>query len=290
MTFRNCINEGINELEKAGVIENRVDAWILFENAFNIDRKEFLLCQNEIIPNEANVQRNNYYRSIELRKKRIPVQYIIGEQEFMGIKFKVNENVLIPRLDTEILVNEILNDCQLERYNSKELKVLDICTGSGCIGISLKLLGESLEVTCTDISDKALDVAKENIKNLGAEVNIIRGDLFEACSGKIYDIIVSNPPYIKSLVIEGLEPEVKDNEPMLALDGMEDGLFFYKKIIAQAKNYMVDLGKIYFEIGHDQGKEVKNLLEAAGFVNIEIIRDMAGLDRVIKAIMKAVDN
>jgi protein-(glutamine-N5) methyltransferase, release factor-specific len=287
MTFRNCLNEGMNALEKIGIVESRVDAWILFENAFNIDKKNFLLCQNEIIPNEANEQCDNYYRFIEFRKKRIPVQYIIGEQEFMGIKFKVNENVLIPRQDTEILVNEILNDCKLEQHNTKELKVLDLCTGSGCIGISLKLLGEFLEVNCADISDKALDVAKENIKKLCAEVNIIKGDLFERCSGKIYDIIVSNPPYIKSLVIEGLEPEVKDNEPILALDGMEDGLFFYKKIIAQAKNYMTDLGRIYFEIGHDQGDDVKYLLEIAGFTNIEIIKDMAGLDRVVKAIIKA---
>ena len=220
-----------------------------------------------------------YEAAINKRMERIPLQHITGEQEFMGLTFRVNEHVLIPRQDTEILVEEILKDMQ------DYCRILDMCTGSGCILISLLHYNNWCEGVGVDISSMALQTAEENGKKLLAEEKRpvwLESNLFEKVEGK-FDIIVSNPPYIRSDVIDTLMPEVKDHEPMNALDGTEDGLYFYREIVKQAPEYLKKEGKLYFEIGHDQGADVSELLRQAGYKEIHVVKDYAGLDRVVYA-------
>lgn len=259
-----CILSG-NNIEEA-----EIDAWYLMEYVFHISRVDYLLESNKEI-NEIDYEK--YIACIEQRAKHIPLQHIIGVTEFMGLEFFVNENVLIPRQDTECLVEEVM---KVASHKS----VLDMCTGSGCIITSLSKLCNLKEAVGVDISEKALEVAKKNIEKHSVNVELIESNLFDKIERR-FDIIVSNPPYIKSHIIENLMPEVREHEPILALDGMEDGLYFYKKIIKDAKDYLTEHGMIFFEIGHDQGREVKDLLEASNFSSIKIIKDLAGLDRVV---------
>ena len=213
---------------------------------------------------------------VSRRKQRIPLQHLTGEQEFYGYPFYVNEHVLIPRQDTEVLVEEAL------KRKREGMKVLDLCTGSGCILLSiLKNLKQGTGVGI-DISEQALEVARRNAKRLGLEAatTFVLSDLFEKAQGP-YDMIVSNPPYIETEEIAQLMPEVRDHEPRLALDGMSDGLYYYRSIVSQCRDYLKEDGALLFEIGAGQGAAVSELLKEAGFMSVQVIKDLAGLDRVV---------
>ena len=276
MTLKELLKWGENRLLESGVLEFLVDAWRLLEDTFDIDKNYYILNCNENIDNMFDSDEVSKFKSkIEKRCTRLPLQYITGSQEFMGLDFFVNENVLIPRQDTETLVLEVLN-----RIN-KDSDILDMCTGSGCIILSIcKLSKYNIRATGVDISNKALEVAKKNADNLGIEINYIESNLFDKIDGK-YDIIVSNPPYIRTEEIEKLMPEVKEFEPLGALDGQEDGLFFYREIIEKSDEYLKAGGYLFFEIGYDQGLDVYKMMENKGFSELNIVKDLAGLDRVI---------
>lgn len=279
MKYRELFASGRAYLAAHGVPEADTDAWLLFEYVTGIDRAHYFLKQEDICDSDW---RSAYERLVRERAKRIPLQHLTGQQEFMGFSFRVNRDVLIPRQDTELLVTEALKRVQ------KDSDVLDMCTGSGCIAISLqKLTNAATENSvkngryrAVDLSEEALAVAEDNAKHLGADVKFIRSDLFEKVTG-VYDCIVSNPPYIRSTEIPGLMPEVAEHEPVLALDGKEDGLYFYRKITEEAGRYLKRGGWLLFEIGFDQGEEVSRLLKEQGYTEIEVKKDLAGLDRVV---------
>lgn len=276
MTLSGLLREGRGALQAAGIPEWDLDAWYLLEYAAHCTKNEyFLRPEKEVLPQEKQL----YRTLIRKRSAHIPLQYLTGSQEFMGLSFFVDENVLIPRQDTEILVEEAL------RALGSGMRVLDVCTGSGCILLSLLKLCAGLEGTGTDLSEKALQVAGENARRLGVEASFVQGDLFEPVSGK-YDCIVSNPPYIASREVDVLMEEVRDHEPRMALDGGEDGLYFYRKIAAQSPKYLKDRGRIFLEIGFDQGEAVAGLL-APAFDEVRIVQDLAGLDRVVCGILRS---
>ncbi len=269
-TYYKELQRGRKFLKDNGIEEADVDAWHLLSHVLEIDRAYFFIHRDEKMP-EDKIE--TYQELLNERVKNIPVQYITGKQEFMGLEFQVNENVLIPRQDTEILVEEVLKVCHGKT-------VLDLCTGSGCIIISLAKLGKVKEATASDISYKALEVARLNAINHNVSINFIESDLFEKIDGE-YDIIVSNPPYISSKDMEDLMAEVKDYEPRLALDGSDDGLLYYRRIVKVARRHLKDNGLIFFEIGYNQGEEVQDLLRREGFVDISLYKDLAGLDRLV---------
>ncbi|MBE5944151.1 MAG: peptide chain release factor N(5)-glutamine methyltransferase [Lachnospiraceae bacterium] len=282
MTFRELIIYGQDMLKNAGILDFENDTKVLLMYCFNLNYTELMVKLLEEVPEE---KLQYFQECIDKRIKHIPCQHITGVQEFMGYEFKVTPDVLIPRQETEILVEESLTAMN----QSVSCKALDMCTGSGCIGISFflerKSKGFDADVTLADISKEALEVANYNNKNLNADCKIIITDLFENITEK-YDIIMSNPPYIKTSDIEELMDEVKLYDPRLALDGYEDGLHFYKKIIKEARNYLNYEGKLFFEIGHDQHKDVERLLIDAGYSDIILKKDYAGLDRVVIATYK----
>ncbi len=265
---------GKDRLEKAGVEEAPLDARLLLEYVCGTDRNTLLAHGDREISEE---ECRKYEECIARREKRVPLQHITGEQEFMGITFLVNENVLIPRQDTEILVEEVLKELH------DGMSILDICTGSGCILLSLLQYSNDCEGTGTDLSAKALEIAKENGRRLGKTPVFLESDLFEKVEGR-YDVIVSNPPYIPTEVIPTLMPEVREYEPEGALDGKEDGLYFYREIVRQAGEYLNRGGRLFFEIGCGQAAQVSALLEEAGYKEIEVVKDFAGLDRVVSGI------
>ena len=213
--------------------------------------------------------------AVQKRLKHIPLAYIFGKSYFYGREFKVNENVLIPRQDTEILIEKISEDIKLKQ---NKVDVLDIGTGSGAIAVTIQK-ETGANVLAIDVSEKAIEIAKHNANKLEAKVDFVLSDLFENVSGK-FDFIVSNPPYIETDVIETLEDEVRLNEPILALDGGEDGLDFYKKIIKEAPKYLKKGGKLYFEIGYNQAEALKNLMKNM-FYNIKVYKDYGNNDRVV---------
>lgn len=289
LKMREILAEAEEELFQAGIEEAGNDAWLLFEAVFETDRAHYFLIMNEQISDIENGTKlyEKYKNIISLRCQRIPLQYITGHQVFMGIDFLVNENVLIPRQDTEILAEQTLKVCEgfsMKKNDTEALHILDMCTGSGCIAVSLKKLSKiPLYVTAVDLSEKALMTAKENAIRNCCEIEFIQGDLFENLNGRKFDIIVSNPPYIKSADISGLMEEVRDYEPLMALDGAEDGLKFYRRITENAKNFLNSEGHILYEIGCWQAEDVAGILKEHGFVNIQIFRDLAGLNRVAAA-------
>jgi release factor glutamine methyltransferase len=223
-----------------------------------------------------------YFDAIDKRITHYPLQYIIGEWEFMGLPFKVNENVLIPRQDTEVLVEKAFKVVENElNINDKNVSVMDMCTGSGCIGISVAFKYKNINVVCADISKEALEVAKENARMNNVEnISFVESDLFRNITGK-YDIIIANPPYIASAECEKLMPEVKNYEPRIALDGDIDGLKFYRNIIEQSKEFLNENGYILFEIGYNQREDVVELLRENGYIDIEALKDLSGNDRVV---------
>lgn len=282
MTLHQLLGEGVSSLEKAGDPEAGLDARRLLLEAFHLDTVHFLMNRMQPLSQTREVEAatDRYREMIKKRSRRIPLQHILGSQDFMGLTFKVNEHVLIPRQDTETLAELVLQE-----QKDRKKKVLDLCTGSGCIAISLEVLGGYEDVTAVDLSAEALKVARDNAERLlgrDRTIRFLQGDLFDCVEGS-FDIITANPPYIATEVIRGLAPEVRDYEPRMALDGDEDGLSFYRRIAAQARGRLNPGGCVYLEIGHDQGRAVKDLLEAAGFENIRIVKDTPGLDRVVYA-------
>ena len=348
--WADVLNYGKKILKNAGIVEADLDAWYLFEQSFGISRAQYFLCAREnIVGSTAQkiaVQEQHgdllesgnaldcaelwlkeklsaYENALKKRADRIPLQQIIGQQEFMGLSFFVNEHVLIPRQDTETLVELVLQE-----QKDKDISILDMCTGSGCIAVSLKKLGGYAHVEGADISEESLKVAKRNSEEI-LENNDVNNDAVSSRTEQIqnctnltnnqnkqdnseermvseasklsqagvtfrhsdmfsnfpeteqFDVIVSNPPYIPSAVIEELEPEVRDHEPRGALDGTADGLYFYRILAEECAKHLTPGGHVYFEIGYDQGMAVKELLDNHGFKDTRVIQDLAGKDRVV---------
>lgn len=348
--WADVLNYGKKILKNAGIVEADLDAWYLFEQSFGISRAQYFLCAREnIVGSTAQkiaVQEQHgdllesgnalecaelwlkeklsaYEHALKKRAARIPLQQIIGQQEFMGLSFFVNEHVLIPRQDTETLVELVLQE-----QKDKDISILDMCTGSGCIAVSLKKLGGYAHVEGADISEEALKVAKRNSEEI-LENNDVNNDAVNSRTEQIqnctnltnnqnkqdnseermvsevrrvsqtgvtfrhsdmfssfreteqFNVIVSNPPYIPSAVIEELEPEVRDHEPRGALDGTADGLYFYRILAEECAKHLTPGGHVYFEIGYDQGAAVKELLDIHGFKDTRVIQDLAGKDRVV---------
>jgi release factor glutamine methyltransferase len=286
LTLDLLLTEGIKVLSEAGVEEASLDARYLLLEAFDTDMTHFILDRYRTVTEEETVLKriNRYRLMIEKRSQRIPLQQITGSWEFMGLEFYVNEHVLIPRQDTETLVELVLKD-----FEGSKPVVLDMCTGSGCIAISLAKIGGFDSVTGVDISKEALIVARRNLDALlgSGGVTLLESNLFEALGlEQKFDVIVSNPPYIPTEIIKGLQPEVRDFEPMLALDGREDGLFFYRQLVSDGRRFLNPGGSVYFEIGYDQAEAVSGLFIDAGFAEIRVVKDAAGLDRVVCAVLK----
>ena len=270
MQIKELVDRSLKKLSNAEVEDFRNKFFILAEKKLNLS-KEVILSHGD---NEIDVDK---YEMLEpyLDKiiEGIPVQYLVNEQEFYGLKFFVNENVLIPQPDTEIIVEEALN------IISDGDRVLDLCTGSGVIGVTIANK-KNANVVASDISKKALEVAKINADNLGdSKVTLVESNLFENIEGK-FNVIVSNPPYIKKDVIRTLSKEVQ-NEPIIALDGGIDGLDFYKKIVEEAINYLEDGGYLLLEIGYDQKEEVLNLVINKNYKDIRVRKDLSNNDRVV---------
>ncbi len=275
MTYHEALKLGEKVLETASIVEAKLDAWLLLEMVCKIDRSFYYLHMEDDLLEE---QVSEYEIALKKRAEHVPLQYIVGETEFMGLKFKVNSSVLIPRQDTETLVEEAL------KVITPGMRVLDLCTGSGCIIVSILHNVADVEGYAIDISKQALNVAKENAKLNGVAVNFERSDLFDNVTGT-FDVIVSNPPYIPSLEVVKLMPEVGSFEPLEALDGKEDGLYFYREIIASCKEYLKPEGRILFEIGYDQGEAVQTMLLDAGFKEVCVIKDLAHNDRVVTGML-----
>lgn len=310
LSYEQAYKWGAEQLREAEIAEAELDARLLLEYVCDTDRNTLLAHGGREVSAEEN---DNYVNLISERKKHKPLQHLTGVQEFMGLEFYVNSNVLIPRQDTEILVEEVM------RRLHDGMHILDMCTGSGCILLSLLYYSNDCTGIGVDISGEALAVAERNAEKINERkkkeerkelrFRFLQGNLFDALKQQNesmaktdaeinaepegtpaipgqFEMIVSNPPYIRRDVIDTLMPEVKDHEPLLALDGKKDGLYFYREILKQAKEYLTRGGELFFEIGHDQGQTVKELMEAAGFDEVEVIQDFAGLDRVVHGIRR----
>lgn len=301
MTYGELYRRGRDALEAAGVPEAELDARLLLEWVCGTDRSDLLAHGDR---ERSAGEQEEYERLIAGRKGRIPLQHLTGVQAFMGLEFAVDGHVLVPRQDTEVLVEEALRNLH------DGMRILDMCTGSGCILISLLHYSNDCRGVGADISGEALAVARGNAERLlgasacawmrdGTEVldgcgaddppcaedrqgriSFIESDLFHGIEGR-FDIIVSNPPYIRSGEIPGLMPEVREHEPVLALDGGEDGLAFYRRILEGCRAHLCGGGMLFLEIGYDQGEAVSGLLEEAGFLEVAVVKDYAGLDRVV---------
>lgn len=273
MTINEIIKNGIIKLKENNIEEPLLKIRILIASVLN-KSKEYVMAHSEDKLNEDNEKK--ILEGIEQLRNYVPIQYITNNQEFMKLNFLVNQNVLIPRSDTEILVEEIINT-----YKNSKVKILDMCTGSGCIAISLKKYMQNSEVYGIDISKEALEVARLNAKNNNVDVKFKCSDMFTNIKNRDFDVIVSNPPYIKKKVIDTLDKEVK-KEPVIALDGGEDGLYFYKKIIKEAFNFLKDNGMIFLEIGYDQKDELIRLITEDGrYELVKIKKDLEDNDRIV---------
>lgn len=275
MKIEELLRYGKEKLEKQKVEDASIISRILMQYVLKIDRNKLIINKND----NVDINKENEYKEyIEEIIKGKPVQYITNNQEFMRLNFYVDENVLIPQPDTEILVEEVIKSIDIK----ENIEILDMCTGSGCIGISLAKNIENTKVTLVDISKEAIEIAKKNAIQNGVEnkVTFIQSDMFENVKGK-FDIIVSNPPYIKTDIIQTLDKQVQ-NEPHIALDGGEDGLDFYKILINEAHKYLKKDGKIFLEIGYDQKQEIESLAkQSKHYKKIETIKDLSQNDRVI---------
>ncbi len=307
MKYKEIYDWGVHELETAGIEECALDARLLLENVCHTNRND-LLAHGEREVEETECR--TYFSHIAKRKGHMPLQYITGLQDFMGLTFEVNEHVLIPRQDTEVLAEEVM------RFLHDGMDILDMCTGSGCILLSLLHYSNRCTGIGADVSKEALQVAErngrrlltgkqdmlfgetagpeicgrnlqepvaggtENTESEGKNCRFVQSDLFENISGQ-FDIIVSNPPYIPAKDIPGLMAEVREHEPLCALDGKEDGLYFYREIVPQAGGYLRKGGYLFFEIGCEQAAQVRNIMEKEGFRDVTVVKDFAGLDRVV---------
>lgn len=279
MNYRECYEKGKGTLAEAGIEEADLDARLLLEHVCGTNRNDLLVHGDREVLSE---QKSAYLFMIEKRAQRLPLQHLTGIQDFMGLEFKVNEHVLIPRQDTEILVEEALRELR------DGMSILDMCTGSGCILISLLRYSNDCTGLGVDISMEALRVAEENAQKLlmpDKQVRFMESNLFEKVDG-MYDMIVSNPPYIPSGEIGSLMPEVREHEPLSALDGREDGLYFYYKITEECRKYLKPGGMLFYEIGYDQGAAVSGILSQRGFGEVQVIKDYAGLDRVVCGVLR----
>ncbi|MGL5434920.1 MAG: peptide chain release factor N(5)-glutamine methyltransferase [Lachnospiraceae bacterium] len=290
MTLFRLFTEGKRKLEQTGNPDAENDARLLLLAAFQLESVHYLLNRmQELEDNDFNRSSMELYRCMVAKRcRRYPLQQIVGNQEFMGLSFLVNKHVLIPRQDTETLVELVL-----EEQKNPDLRVLDLCTGSGCIAISLAVKGRYRSVTASDVSEEALRVATHNRDRLCGDdpeiqVRLLQGDLFQVLESDddtdgLFDIITANPPYIPTAVIRTLEPEVRDFEPVIALDGTEDGLYYYRILAREAKAYLNVNGNIYMEIGYDQGEAVSSLFREQGYHNVRVIKDLQHNDRVVCA-------
>ena len=307
MKLQELIQNSKHELDSLNVEDADIKLKILIEYVFKISKEKLILKYKYEI-NDKKVE--EFRKLLKKLENGIPIQYIINNQEFMGLNFYVDENVLIPQPDTEILVEEVIKYCNELRNNESEdketnkdykeniekepiinkedkninkktIKILDLCTGSGIIGISIYKYLENVEIYASDISQKALNIAEKNTNLNNAKINFINSDMFENIHIKDFDIIVSNPPYIESKVIESLSKEVQ-NEPKLALDGGEDGLKFYRCILENAKDYLRKNGAIFLEIGYDQKEKIEEILKSYKiYKETKCIKDFGGNNRVI---------
>ena len=294
MKIRILVKEGEYRLAKAHCMDPKVDAEELFCFLTGMDKVAlFLKAEEEAEPETEE----KYMELIERRASRVPLQHITGEQEFMGYAFKVNPDVLIPRQDTETLVTEaarIVQNTPREKLTffeklrgEKEWEILDLCCGSGAVGISIAKICGNVKVTATDISEKAIATAEENARNLRVKMKFLQGDMFTPVKDRKFDMIVTNPPYIRSSMISILQEEVKDHEPLSALDGGRDGLDFYRIIVEKAAEHMKPDGFLLMEIGHDQGEDLRKMLKDSGkYSPAEVIKDLPGRDRVVKCKLK----
>lgn len=291
MTLENCLQQGISILQSNNISDSDFDAFALLEYVTGVSKSDYFFKKSDEISDSCY---DRYIELIERRSTRVPLQHITNRQNFFGYDFYVDSNVLIPRQDTEVLIEKILEviEANFNVEISSDINILDMCTGSGCIAITLykELVkrGFNIDATAVDLYKDALAVTEKNVENLvgikalNNTFHIIESDMFSNISAsKKYDIIVSNPPYIPTKDIEMLEPEVRDYDPIMALDGDTDGLRFYRRIIEESSNYLNNNGFIAFEIGYDQGDDVKSLLEEKGYKDIHIYKDLGGLDRVI---------
>ncbi|MDE6434886.1 MAG: peptide chain release factor N(5)-glutamine methyltransferase [Lachnospiraceae bacterium] len=288
-TIEDLLIFGREQLEESGNEYAKYERKVLLEEVLGCNYMYMLMNGNEEVPKQKEMK---YKGWIKQRCSHYPLQYILGYAHFMDYTFLVNENVLIPRSDTEVLVeaaDELLGkwetaDAGMEalesRNEKKKVRVLDLCCGSGCIGISLKLYHEEIDLVLSDYSKKALEVTRKNLEKYNVTAEVLQGDLFESFTGRA-KLIVSNPPYIESGEIKALMPEVREYEPVSALDGGTDGLDFYRRIIEQAFQYLEENGYLMFEIGYNQGEAVRNLMERNHFLDVQIKKDYAGLDRVV---------
>lgn len=295
MTLQEIRNEVASRLEEAGIESAAYETWVFLEWKLGISRADYYMDSAKEVSEE---EWKTLSEVISQRTRRVPLQYLMKSCDFMGYDFYVDERVLIPRHDTECLVEEAvsyLKDLAFLKKIRKDvtpIRVLDLCTGSGCIGISIKLLVEEAQVVLSDLSEDALAVAaynkeKFNKEKLNADVKVLQGDLFESLltlpeEERRYDLIVSNPPYIPTKVVEGLMPEVRDHEPHMALDGTEDGLAFYRRITKESPSYLKKGGWLMYEIGAEQGEDVSALMKNSGFDDVSVLGDLAGLDRIVK--------
>ncbi|MBQ9420557.1 MAG: peptide chain release factor N(5)-glutamine methyltransferase [Lachnospiraceae bacterium] len=301
MKVRDLLRDAEAKLTEAGVPNAAYDARIMLEEAYGKTSAELLmeldrsLCPGatggtepaggQQCPGDCGAMLT-YRASVSQRLRRVPLQQIIGHAGFMGLDFKVNRHVLVPRQDTETLVETVL-----ETEKDKDIRLLDLCTGSGCIAISLKYYGGYRDVTMSDKDRDALHVAIRNASIQKTEIRAVQSDLFEAFQenpaegreAERFDVIVSNPPYIRSDVIETLDPEVRDHDPWIALDGGADGLDFYRRILKEARGHLVPGGRIWLEIGYDQAEDVVGIAQENGYTGVTVRKDLAGLDRVVGA-------
>ena len=271
MNYLEIYETGKRMLASVGIDSPDTDAFYLMQHVFHINREQLLI---DPLKTAEPALGRAFLDLIRKRRERIPCQYLIGSTEFMGLTFKVNPSVLIPRQDTETLVEEVI------RIIPSEAKVLDLCTGSGCIGISVKCFLHKVDMTLSDISEEALKVAEENAELQGVDVRTVCSDLFENIDDS-FDVILSNPPYVTEEEYAALMPEVRDYEPRLALTAGKDGLDIYRRIAKEAPSHLNADGWLIMEIGCSQADAVRALLEAEGFEDIRIIKDLAGLDRVV---------
>ena len=269
-SYEQLLLDAAERLDAAGIADADIDAWYLLEFVTGMNRALYFL-EKYNRPSDEEIRK--FEELLEKRISHIPLQHITGRQEFMGLDFIVSEDVLCPRQDTETLVESVLE------YTSGR-KVLDVCTGSGCIAVALMKLGNASCCDAVDLSEAALDIAKQNAELNDVSINFIKSDMFEKIDGK-YDIIVSNPPYIRPDVIETLMPEVREHEPLMALDGGSDGLGFYRIIAAQSKEHLEENGILAVEIGYDQWEDVSELFRQNGFRDIVRIKDLSQNDRVV---------
>lgn len=274
MKYKELYSHICDTLSDAGIADALSEARIIMRDAGDIDRTTILMNPDENVDDDVE---QRILDILEARRLRIPLQHILGKWNFMGLDFEVSPDALIPRADTEIIV-----ECAMKSL-SDGMRILDLCTGTGCILISLLKYSNDCTGIGVDISHKALDLARSNAGAIlpdDGRVDFLEGDLYTPVSGE-FDIIVSNPPYIPSAVIETLEPEVKDHEPRLALDGGTDGLDLIRRIVSGADEYLIRGGYLFIEIGYDQGEAVSSIFEENGYRDVQVLKDLAGLDRVV---------